>query len=110
MHTLRDLFETGDDARSTAAQIAMVQAYKDVFAGRGTAIQAEIVLVDILKASGYYYTTLEGVSSEALHQAEGGRRVGAHILHRMSVDIATIRSAGSAVGREHAVDVQKGLL
>jgi hypothetical protein len=110
LKTLRDLFEDSDSARSTEAQVAMVQAYADVFNGRGDKIQAEVVLMDILKASGYYHTTPIGTTSVVLHEAEGARRVGAHILNRLSVDIATLRAAGSAVGRESRLDAQKGEL
>lgn len=107
--TLADLFNDAE-ARSTDAQIKMIAAYKGVFGGTATKEEAEIVLVDILKATGYYNTTPEGATSMALHEAEGARRVGAFILSRLSVDLDKLRSAGSAVGREGRLDNMKGTL
>lgn len=113
MKTISDLFrapveelDTQQPMRTAEEAARLVEAYKAVFAHE----DGELVLVDILKACGYYHTTPIGVTSTTLHELEGGRRVGAHILNRMSVDLATLRNAGSAVGRESRADTQKGQL
>ena len=109
MKTVTDLFKH-NPVRTVEEQATLVEAYQAVFNGRGDKTQAEIVLVDILKASGYNAVAEFGVSSETLHQYEGSRRVGAHILQRLSVDVSQLREIGSAVGRENQADAKKGIL
>jgi hypothetical protein len=110
VRTIADLFKDDETRRGPDAAVKLAQAYKDVFGGHGSKEQSDVVLVDILRVTGYYHVTPIGTSSEVLHEVEGGRRVGAHILERLSIDIATLREAQSAVGRESRVDAKKGEL
>lgn len=102
MHTLTDLFGT---ARPATAEKRLMEAYKAVFEGHGTAADADLVLVDLLVVSGYH-THLEpppgsdAPSAGALHEHNGSRKVGGRIMRMLNYTAAELNDLQKAVLRE----------
>lgn len=99
--------------RGAIAQEKVRQSYLNVFSGRGSKEDADIVLVDLLKFSGYFsYVAVppdtDAPSSNSLQMSNGARMVAARIMYHLNMPMAQLNELVQAVAAEQAVSSDEG--
>lgn len=102
-NSLASLFTKGR-RRKYEASVRLTQAYQQVFAGKPSQQDQELVLADLANVSGFYRTSPHGFSSEQLWQMDGARRVYGRIFDHLRLDEADLHALETAARREAAVD------
>jgi hypothetical protein len=97
-----------DRARSSTAELRLMQAYEALFGGRGSPEDAGLVLVDLAKFTGYYNTSSPDVSGDALRYYEGQRSVMGRILALKTAPDIELEAIRQAVREEQIVDGHTG--
>lgn len=97
-----------DRSRSSAAELRIAEAYAAVFSGRGSTEDAELVLVDLAKFTGYYNTTSPEVPGDALRYYEGQRAVMGRILALKAPPDIELEALRKAVREEQIADNHTG--
>lgn len=87
--------------RSAAAQKRLLEAYKATFEGTGGKEDAEVVLVDLARASGFFEFAGADVSEGERAYNDGARSVYGHIMTKLTVPHSTLNSITEAVVREN---------
>lgn len=101
------------DEDSPTNLITIQAAYKAVFSGTGTASQANLVLVDLLRTTGYLHVAepspdREVISDQALREAHGARRVGAHLMANLCMSDGRLEDLIKASDEENRIAQSKG--
>ena len=108
--SLTDLMNTGEGetplhdaaarARTVQGETRLMEAYRNVFSGKGTTDDAEAVLVDLLKVSGYHMTLPASASDAEVRELNGSRKVGGHIAYMMNFDMEVMRELQKRISSE----------
>lgn len=79
IRSVADTLSEADRADPAKVDLRLRQAYMAFAAGRAGMEDAEIILVDLAKVTGYHMASAEDVSPNTLLFREGARSVYAHI-------------------------------
>ena len=89
-------------SRTSKAQRMLQQSYEHLFEGNGTPDEAEIVLSDLARHSGYYNTAEPTVTPNELLYREGKRALFGRILQFLNLPDEARDQLNAAVMRENA--------
>ena len=93
-------------SRTARAQQRLREAYEHLFTGQGSPEEAEMVLSDLARHSGYYNTASPDVSTEELWCREGKRELFGRILQFLNLPDEARDQLNAAVMRENAASQQ----
>lgn len=91
---------------SATAQLELTDAYRRVFAGRASLEDAEVVLADMVNASGYYSVSGPNVSDTERAFADGKRAVIARLLAFLQLPDSVRAQLERAARAEAAADAE----
>lgn len=92
-------------ARGPEAQLTLRNAYIAFRAGHATRQQAELIITDLAKASGYYNTTPASEPDHVLRFYEGQRDLFGRMLRFMNPTMRELEALQKAVAEEMQTDV-----
>lgn len=81
----------------------LVEAYRAVFDGRGTRLDADLVLVDLLQFSRYYTTADINLPADVVKALDQRRAVGERIMEALARTEFDVRGLHSAIMQSEAV-------
>lgn len=96
--------------RGVLAQQKLREAYANVFSGNASREEADIVLVDLARTSGYYNTTSPQTPADELKYYEGQRSVFGRIYQMINPTPRFMAELAKSVAAEMAVDAVNGEL
>lgn len=93
-------------ARTPAAEVYLISAYRSVFAGRGTSEDAQIVLADLANYTGFFRVSPADVPEAELRTREGMRMAFSRINQFLTLNETDLHALQHAARTEAAVDQQ----
>lgn len=106
VHSSEDVPAKGP--RGVLAQHRLRTAYINVFTGRASREDADIVLVDLARVSGYYNTTSPQTPADELKFYEGQRSVFGRIYSMINPSSRFMAELAKGVAAEMAIDATQG--
>lgn len=100
VHTVSDLLPMELQGDDTAKAVRVKEAYKAFVDGRASRDDADLIMLDLAKVSGYYHVTPPGTSSDDVQRAEGARSVYARIVYMLNMPAPTMGEYLSGLARE----------
>lgn len=91
-------------ARGSKAQLALRSAYIAFRNGRATKQQADLIITDLAKYSGYYNTTSSSEPDHVLRHNEGGRELFGRVMRFMNPTLRELEALQRAVAEEMQTD------
>ena len=96
-----------DGARSLEAEKRLTDAYREVFMGKPSKDDKQLVLTDLAAESGFMAVMPANVSSDELRYQEGKRALFGRVFGYLSLSPSDLQELGNAARREIAVDNQQ---
>ena len=108
MQTLATFMPDGEE-RGAEALNTLREAYLSVFVNNNAdKNQMEMVLVDIMKVSGYHTVAAADASDGTLRELNGSRRVGGYIMQMLNYPRKKLDALERAIEAESYVDALNG--
>lgn len=93
-------FGFGRRARGAEAEYALALAYREVFSGKPSSDDQQIVLADLMAKSGFNAVTPSSASNEELRMQEGKRELFANVFAYLNLSPEDMQALGNAARRE----------
>ena len=104
MISLSQLFEKRP--RGAASEHRLAGAYQAVFSGNGSPDDADLVLVDLARESGYFDTTPAGIDDAVLQHQAGSRFLFGRIVRHLAMPPKELSALTQRVIEENLIDQQ----
>lgn len=94
--------------RGSRAALRLTRAYRNLFEGRATAQEAQMVLADLASHSGFYQVLPSGAGLEELAEANGKRAVFGRLFRFLRLTEEEVRELEEAARQEALADACEG--
>ncbi len=108
METSIDRMADEDRKKVNAVEAKVIEAYKAVFDGRGSLYEANTVLMDLMRASGWGEVLGEDATHTELATHNGGRRVMGRILYALTLPREGVLELQRALQRQPVETYEDG--